>query len=364
LRRPATRKISWLKVADTGQRISRLGVRLFLGYAIIAGQSAIYSFGWGEMSTDSGALLPSLGLWPLRRPHVIGPLGGERNLNVLVQDADRARYVLRGCRRNPSRDRIVFQLSFAEHLRQHGVPVPPVIASRAGEYCVRANAGSLWVLSRFADGRHYQGEGPAGLLAAARCLAAVHAAGSSFTARPVDDDTIPDLRRWWTHGQQELNDLHELFAGSGAADELDFLAGWQAALTRDLPLPVLDQLPRTWLHGDFHPRNVVLDGGEVRALLDFDVVHRGCRLEDIAYAASAFAPAAGSGSGSGAGALTCFQRSFSLTGAERQALPHFLVAVHARTAARYRVRQREGTDPVQALRKHVHRMRALRAAIG
>ncbi len=156
----------------------------------------------GQVSLDDGGL-PPLELWPLRRPRAVGPLnGGRRNVSVLVEDAAGSRYVLRGCRRNPSRDRITFQLSFQEHLRGRGVPVPEIIASLAGERCVETGPGSLWVLSRFAGGHHYvsRADDRAELLAAARCLADLHAAGATFTAAAVHaaaavhDRTIPDLR--------------------------------------------------------------------------------------------------------------------------------------------------------------------------
>jgi phosphotransferase family enzyme len=78
--------------------------------------------------------------------------------------------------------------------------------------------------------------------------------------------------------------LHGMFAGAGVEPELVFLDHWRTALTRDLPLPAVDELPRAWLHSDFHPSNVVFADDQVRAVLDFDVVHRGFRLEDIAYA--------------------------------------------------------------------------------
>ena len=79
-----------------------------------------------------------------------------------------------------------------------------------------------------------------------------------------------------------------MFAGAGAGAELDFLDSWRTALTRDLPLAVVDELPPAWVHGDFHPRNVIFADDQVRAVLDFDVVHYGFRLEDIAYAMSGF----------------------------------------------------------------------------
>jgi Ser/Thr protein kinase RdoA (MazF antagonist) len=308
--------------------------------------------------------LPCLALWPLSRPRLLGRLpGSARNINVLVEDSAGARYVLRGCRRNPSRDRIIFQLDFQDHLRQHGVPVPQVVASAAGEGCVDAGPGSLWVLFRFVDGHHYQHGNRMQLRRAAGCLARIHAAGAGFTARPVQDETIPDLLRWWTHGEEEIAGLRGMFGGAGVDAELDFLDSWRAALTRDLPLVAVDRLPRAWLHADFHPRNVIFARDQVRAVLDFDVVHYGFRLADIAYAMHGFCQPDRTGPATAAAeASAAFLQAFDLTDPERRALPAFLVAVHARTAARYRVREREGTDPRGALRTHVRRMRALTAA--
>ena len=64
-----------------------------------------------------------------------------------------------------------------------------------------------------------------------------------------------------------------------------------------------------------------------------------------------------------ADASRAFLEPFGLTALERKALPHFVVATQARTSARYRVRERAGADPAQALRAHVARMRALSASL-
>jgi hypothetical protein len=65
-----------------------------------------------------------------------------------------------------------------------------------------------------------------------------------------------------------------------------------------------------------------------------------------------------------AGAARAFLEPFELTSMEREALPHFVVATRARTASRYRVRQREGADIARVLRSHVARMHALSASLG
>jgi Ser/Thr protein kinase RdoA (MazF antagonist) len=158
--------------------------------------------------------------------------------------------------------------------------------------------------------------------------------------------------------------LRAMFAGAGVEPELDFLDHWRTALTRDLPLSAVDELPRAWLHSDFHPSNVVFAGDQVRAVLDFDVVHRGFRLEDLVYAMFCFCRQSRSSTDIDAEPSAMFQRAFDLTEPERRAMPYFTVAVQARTAARYRVREREGTDPCQALRTHVRRMQAFSTKAG
>ncbi len=158
---------------------------------------------------------------------------GARNINLLIEDSSGSRYVLRGCRRNPHRDRIIFQLDFQDHLRRCGIPVPQVVASQTGERCVESSPVSLWVMSHFVAGHHYRYGSRVQLLHAARCLSGIHTAGADFTTRPVQDDTIPDLFKWWTHGDEEMAALRAMFAGAGVEPELDFLDHWRTALTRD-----------------------------------------------------------------------------------------------------------------------------------
>lgn len=284
--------------------------------------------------------MPSLAQWPLPHPRVVDRLAASaRNINLLVEDSGGSRYVLRGYRRNPGRDRVIFQLDFQDHLSRQGIPVPQVVVTEAGERCVESSPASLWVMFRFVDGRHYRYGRRVQLRHAAQCLSGIHAAGAGFTTRPVQDDTIPDLLRWWTHGEEEMADLRGMFSGAGVEPELGFLDEWRTALTEDLPLPFVDGLPRAWLHSDFRPSNVVFAGDQVQAVLDFDVVHRGFRLEDIAYAMFWFCRRARSSTVIDAGTSAIFQQAFDLTEPERTALPYFTVAVQARTAARYRVRE-------------------------
>lgn len=317
------------------------------------------------MQTTLEEMLAALAQWPLPRARLAGPLpGSARNVSILVEDADGARYVLRCCRRNPSRDRILFQLGFQEHLRCHGIPTAEVVATRTGDRGVAPEGTAPWVMFRFVEGDPYRHGSRAQLRSAARCLSGIHAAAADFTAAPAPDDTIPDLRRWWTHGEEELARLRAMFADSDVGPELDYLGRWQDRMVRELPLGLVDELPRAWLHADFHGQNLVFSGGQIRGVFDFDVVHHGWRLADIGYAMFCFAREDRDSSVIRAGAARAFLDTFDLTEPEREALPHFVVATQARTAPRYRVRQRAGGDIARVLRSHVARMRVLSESLG
>ena len=102
----------------------------------------------------------------------------------------------------------------------------------------------------------------------------------------------------------------------------------------------------------------------MHGVFDFDVVHYGWRLADVGYALFCFSRQDQDSSVIRAYAARAFLEPFGLTSLEREALPYFVVATHARTAPRYRVRQREGADIAQVLRSHVARMRALSTGLG
>jgi aminoglycoside phosphotransferase (APT) family kinase protein len=55
--------------------------------------------------------------------------------------------------------------------------------------------------------------------------------------------------------------------------------------------PVESDSESVWCHGDVGPWNMVWDGDEAVGLIDWDFLHRGPRLDDVAYALQWFAPA-------------------------------------------------------------------------
>jgi Ser/Thr protein kinase RdoA (MazF antagonist) len=171
------------------------------------------------------------------------------------------------------------------------------------------------------------------------------------------------VRRWWVAGDRELQLIDDMFEGLGVDAELDFLHQWHARLVRAWPLGALDDLPAAWVHGDYHGRNMVFVGDRLTGLFDFDVLHRGSRIEDIAMGFFTFGRESHESGLVRPNAARLFVRGYErlvrLTETERRALPMMVIVVQARTAARYNLRRRLGEDPARVFRTHVDRMKTL-----
>ncbi len=317
--------------------------------------------GLTQMSNVSSRVATVLERYALRTPHGVGELpGSKRNENLVVEDGEGHRYVLRWYRRNPDVGRIRFQLRFQEHLAEAGIPTSRIVEADHGEPLL-VDRDEVYVLFTYVAGSEYDFENRDQVREAARWLVRFHVAAGSF----VDDGqvglaTIPDVRRWWTDGERELASLEQMFDRHGVVDELGFLRAWHRELLMEWPLERLDALPSGWVHGDYHGRNMVFDGNRLRGLFDFDVVHRGYRIEDVAYAVFSFARPRRDSHRVRADVARLFvaeyAREYPLSSAEFEALPAMAAAVQARTAPRYELRRRLGEDPAEALREHVARM--------
>jgi homoserine kinase type II len=302
-----------------------------------------------------------LARYALASPRVLGPFeSSKRNDNFLVEDEGGSRYILRRYRRNPSEPRILFQLRFQRELHRLGFPTSRVIEDNTGQLLVHNDAGA-WVLCTFIDGAEYDFERPAQAEEAGRRLAGFHNASDGIDLEEVFVEHNPDVRRWWTHGPHEIARLDDLFAGSGADAEIDYLRAWQRRLVDEWPLERLDLLPKGWLHGDYHGRNMVFEGDEMRALFDFDVVYRGFRVEDIGLGLFMF-----SREGRGSTAirhdfalrfLQGYESLRPLEDVEREALPMMAVLTWAPAAPYHEMLYREGEDSAVYFRRFVQLMR-------
>jgi Ser/Thr protein kinase RdoA (MazF antagonist) len=316
------------------------------------------------LSIPESLLSGILEQYPLSNARVVGMHeSSTRNDNLMIEDGSDRRYILRRYRRNNQEARVRFQLSFQQHLVSSGFPTSEIIRTISGDVLV-IEEGTPWALFTFVEGTEYDFSRVEQAVEAARCLAQFHTIADSFQ----DEGVVLDISRmpdWWTRAGKEIQALEEFFAGMGVENELECIREYVAELVDKWPVERNATLRSVWVHGDYHGRNMVFVNDEMRGLFDFDVIHRGFRIEDISLALFMFGRQyRGSKTIRPNVAQAFFEeyhRNAELGPDETEALPVLAVLERVPVAPYYEMIQRDNEDPIPFLRNHVDEIRTMRS---
>lgn len=231
--------------------------------------------------------------FPLKAPVVTGRHeAGIINDNWLVADSAGAQYLLRGYRRVLDPERVAFQLRFQDHLREQGFPTAAVVRTRAGEPFATAG-GVPWALFDYVEGREFDFGSLPQADEAGRRLAQFHAVAAGYNGPvvpvvpgEVDFSSLlaPISSHIWGKpvlAQEHGERLRELFPQPEFEPDLAFFSRWRRRAAAVWTPGRLAALPRSWLHCDYHGRNMVFRGDEMAGLFDFDFVTYGPRTYDL-----------------------------------------------------------------------------------
>lgn len=187
--------------------------------------------------------------------------------------------------------------AFMRHLHREGLPVP-LLRARPDGSTWAVVADEIYELQEWREGVRYHAtadDAPRRVEAAGACLGALHQASAVFEGGPA---CWPEGRSPEAVAAAYLDLLRQ------AAARDDISPAVAAAATRiadgtaervalaSQALAVVPGPPELHLHGDFQPRNLafVADGSDmVSAIFDFDAMHWGRRVNEVAYALLAFA---------------------------------------------------------------------------
>jgi Ser/Thr protein kinase RdoA (MazF antagonist) len=285
----------------------------------------------------------------------------KRNDNFIV-DGPNGKYVLRRYRRNNDETRVRFQLRFQQHLLDCGFPTSEIIPSRAGDHVICDDSG-LWSLFTYIEGSELDFSSTAEVADAARCLAGFHRIAEAFDEPEVLFDANREWCDWWGDGEREIGELAAMLAGRGVDEDLAFLRRWYSDAVRVWPPERVDRLPRGWMHGDWHGRNMVFVGDEVRGVFDFDPMRHGVVVEDVARAVFMFGRESRLSRQIRLDAARAFldhyRRGRDLTTEELNAIPFVMVTHMAPTIGYWKMLERDGEDAPIYLHHTVGLMQAL-----
>ena len=202
-----------------------------------------------------------------------------------------------------------FFLQLLDHLADRGLPVPRAIRDRAGVQ-VQQVCGRPACLIEFLHGVSVSHPTPTQARAAGEALGRMHAALADFT--PERPNSL-GLEGWHTLATRCDGDLDAIAPGLAArvADELAFLdARWPA------------DLPKSVIHADLFPDNMLMRGDAVGGIIDFYFACTEIRAWDVAVTHAAWcfeADGTGYHADLGAALIAGYDAAFGLSEAERAA---------------------------------------------
>jgi len=235
----------------------------------------------------------------------IGPLqrheplaGGSRSSPKWVVTTPRGQFVLK--RRAPGRDRadrLAFSHAFMEAAVEAGVPVAAPLRSREGFTFVSVDDAVFELFPRASGGRWTRT--PEEAMQAGEALGRLHAvglemawhghvrAGSFHASLPVMESLrrVPSVVR----GADPMADATEL---AGIVTALGDHYRRASAMVEDGGIGTLDSQV---VHGDFHPGNLLFDGDDVLAVIDFDAARLEPAVIDFANGLLQFSSRGGHG---------------------------------------------------------------------
>ena len=240
---------------------------------------------------------------------------GVENSNYLLettgQDGSGHRYILTLYEKRVDEADLPFFMDLLDHLGARGCLVPRFIADRDGQR-LQTLSGRPACLIEFLTGISLTEPTPEQARATGAALGELHRAGEGF---PLERRNTLDLAGW-----------HDLAARCG--EDVDQIAPGLAARVR-YELAFLDahwpaDLPRSVIHADLFPDNVLMLGDRVTGLIDFYFSCTDIRAYDLAITHSAwvFSHDGGNFFADRAAALGAgYDLAHGLTDAERAAFP-------------------------------------------
>ena len=236
---------------------------------------------------------------------------GVENSNYLLETTQ-GQYILTLYEKGVDPADLPFFIALLDHLAAHGCKVPPMIADREGEK-IQQLCGRSACLIVFLPGVSVSHPTEAQARSTGQALGEMHRALADFAP---ERRNMMDHDGWRTLadqcGQAQLDHIAPGLA-SVVAKELDHLdEHWPHAL------------PRSAIHADLFPDNVLMLGDRVTGLIDFYFSCTDIRAYDLAvtHAAWCFSEDGGDFHGPISRALIGgYESAFPISDAERRALP-------------------------------------------
>ena len=235
---------------------------------------------------------------------------GVENSNYLV-DTSAHRFILTLYEKRVEVADLPFFLALLDHLADKGLPVPRALRDQSGVQ-LQTVSGRPACLIEFLNGVSVSHPTPAQTRAAGEALGRMHGALADFAGRRANA-LGPD--GWTALAARCGDDLNAIAPGLKARvdEELDYISdNWPG------------ELPRSVIHADLFPDNVLMLGDRVSGMIDFYFAAYEVRAWDVAVTHAAWCfenDGSGFDSVRAAALIAGYDAAFGLSPAERAAFP-------------------------------------------
>lgn len=199
---------------------------------------------------------------------------GVENSNYLIE-TDAGRFILTLYEKRVNASDLPFFMALIDHLADAGCPVPRAVKDRGGEV-IHQLCGRPACLIEFVPGISVDRPSTAAAHSAGKAMGQMHRALADFPLERRNSLSLPDWHRLANEMGSALDDIAPGLARR-VEDELAFL-------TENWP----QDLPRSVIHADLFPDNVLLLGDNVTGIIDFYFASTDIRAYDLAVMHSAW----------------------------------------------------------------------------
>lgn len=197
--------------------------------------------------------------------------------------SDTVIYVIR--ERSPkysSGEQILFEEEYLHHVCSKGIPVPVPLKGMNGECWCLYNE-KVFQVYPFIDGSEFDCDNDTYVEEGGRFLGRLHSAVIDFAPKirrnlPRYDDPAVILCEI---KKAAGNDKTTIVMNPEDRDVLNYVLKQSTDLQKNFNDEIYHNLPRLYIHGDYHPANVKYMNGTICGLFDFDWVSFQPRLRDV-----------------------------------------------------------------------------------
>ena len=209
---------------------------------------------------------------------------GGKSLNIL----------LRRYKNLSDLDQIFFYLSLLDDLIKLKVLVSPAIINLAGKPATKIGK-NIFTLFKFIEGEYFSPTREA-FASAARAIAEMHAGFNRLEPEKaskinfVSKQTGAYYNKIKKYSGADFNGIARIIENKKMKTAIDKEVLKNRRRFVDIAAGVngsqdkIQSLPKQIIHSDLHPHNLLFEGGEVRAILDFDAVRISEQARDVAFA--------------------------------------------------------------------------------